>query len=135
MRLAHAVARAFVAVAFVAEAAAAPPPRFEAGVTLVTLSAFVTDREGKAIPGLTAADFEVFDDGKPVTIVQFQEVDALARVPAAAGGSWAIQAASRRQFLFLFDLSFSSPAGIVRARKAALRVADNGLVPSDLAGV
>jgi VWFA-related protein len=136
MRLRHTAVRAVVALITAGHATAAPaPPRFETGVTLVTLSAFVTDREGKAIPGLAAADFEVLDDGKPAAIVQFQEVDALARVPAAAGGSWAIQAASRRQFLFLFDLSFSHPAGIVRARKAARRLAESGLAASDLAGV
>src|SRR6185295_14269795 len=37
--------------------------------------------------------------------------------------------------LFLFDLSFSNPAGIVRARNAALKFAQEGLAPSDLAGV
>lgn len=118
--------------------AQAPPratPRFEGGVALVTLPVFVTGKNGKPVSGLVAADFEVTDDGKPAAVANVQEIDVLEPLPASSTASPSVQAAARRQFLFLFDLSFSNPAGIVRARTAALEFARNGLAPSDLAGV
>ena len=111
------------------------PPRFESAVALVTLPVFVTDKDGKPVSGLTAADFEATDDGKPAAIAGLQEIDVTEAIPAANAASPSVQAAARRQFLFLFDLSFSNPAGIVRAREAALKFAQQGLAPSDLAGV
>ena len=116
---------------------AAPPavPRFESEVSLVTLPVFVTGKDGKPVAGLTAADFEVTDDGKAATIAAVQEVDVSEALPAASASSPSMQAAARRQFLFLFDLSFSNPSGIVRARQAALKFAEEGLAASDLAGV
>jgi VWFA-related protein len=111
------------------------PPRFEAGVAVVTLPVFVTGKDGKPVAGLTAADFDVTDDGKPATIAAVQEVDVSEALPASSSPSPSVQAAARRQFLFLFDLSFSNPSGIVRARDAAMKFAQEGLAPSDLAGV
>jgi VWFA-related protein len=136
MRPADACARlAFVALLSPPLLAAPAPARFEADVTLVTLAVFVTDGRGQPVPGLTAADFEVRDDGRPSAVVHCREVDASDRMPAGPSVLPAIQAAARRQFLFLFDLSFAHPAGIVRARNAARRTAEAGLAPSDLAGV
>jgi VWFA-related protein len=143
MRTARRGLRIFLAALWVASPLAAQqppprtatPPRFEGAVALVTLPVFVTDKEGKPVAGLTAADFEVTDDGKAATIAGLQEVDVTEALPAASAASPSVQAAARRQFLFLFDLSFSNPAGIVRAREAALEFAREGLAPSDLAGV
>jgi VWFA-related protein len=118
-----------------APAPPASPPRFESTVALVTLPVFVTGKDGQPVAGLTAADFEVTDDGKATTIAAVQEVDVSEALPAASSASPSVQAAARRQFLFLFDLSFSNPSGIVRARQAAMKFAQEGLAPSDLAGV
>lgn len=130
---------ALLAAAPLAAQAPAPPvvtpPRFESAVALVTLPVFVTGKDGKPVGGLSAADFEVTDDGKPAAIAAVQEIDVLEALPASAIHSSSVQAAARRQFLFLFDLSFSNPAGIVRARNAALKFVQEGLVRSDLAGV
>lgn len=41
---------------------------------LVELDVVVVDKKGQPIHGLTAADFSVKDDGKPVTITTFDEV-------------------------------------------------------------
>jgi VWFA-related protein len=40
-------------------------------VSIVSLDAFVTDRKGKPLTGLTKEDFEVYEDGKPVEITNF----------------------------------------------------------------
>src|SRR3954452_9758890 len=41
------------------------PPVFRAGTNLVQVDAIVTDDNGRPLTDLTAADFEVFDDGQP----------------------------------------------------------------------
>jgi VWFA-related protein len=111
------------------------PLTFGAEVTLVTVPVFVTDKSGKAVPGLTVADFEVEEQGRKAPVVAFLPVDAMqaAVVPDEVNGR--LQAAARRQFLLLFDLTFSTPTGILRARKAASDFVRESLAPTDLAAV
>jgi len=52
-------------------------------VALVNLEAFVTDRKGRRLAGLTASDFTLQVGGKPVAITNFSEI--LPPRPAAAG--------------------------------------------------
>ncbi|MCD4748871.1 MAG: VWA domain-containing protein [Thermoanaerobaculales bacterium] len=40
-------------------------------VPVVNVEVFVADKEGRPFPGLTAEDFEVFEDGEPVEITHF----------------------------------------------------------------
>lgn len=56
--------------------APASVPRTTASVelTLFNLDVVVTDARGDAVHGLTAADFEVLHDGKPVKISNFSEI-------------------------------------------------------------
>jgi VWFA-related protein len=107
-------------------------PVYGVGVGVVAVPVFVTDRNGKAVPGLTAEDFEVEDQGRKAEVVAFQAVDVGVATPAAAAGT-VVQAAARRQFLLLFDLMFSTPTGLMRAREAAMRFVDDSFAPSDLA--
>jgi VWFA-related protein len=69
-----------------APAAQAPTEatRFRVGVDAVRIDAVVTDRDGRTVPDLTAADFEVRQDGKlqKVSFVQFNPV--LSGPPPAA---------------------------------------------------
>jgi VWFA-related protein len=53
------------------------PPVFRAAVDLVRVDVSVSDNQGRAIEGLEAADFEVFEDGVPQTVetVQFIRLD------------------------------------------------------------
>jgi VWFA-related protein len=113
-------------------------PEFGVETQLVAVPVFVTDKNGKAVPGLTAADFAVEDGGKSASVVAFQAVDATASGEApeeASPRSPLVQAASRRQFLLLFDFAFSTPNGINKARAAAFEFLANGLGPHDLAAV
>jgi VWFA-related protein len=53
------------------------PPVFRSGLELVSVDVVVRDRNGAVVRGLTAADFEVREDGIPqkVTTFVFQEID------------------------------------------------------------
>jgi VWFA-related protein len=54
------------------------PPVFRGGTNLVQVDAIVTDASGRPLTELTAADFDVFDDGKPVTIDRVRFLGAAA---------------------------------------------------------
>jgi VWFA-related protein len=108
-------------------------PVFGTGVRVIAVPVFVTDKDGQAVPGLTSADFEIEDQGKSVPIVAFQAVDAAAPVLPAADAGPLVQAAAHRQFLLLFDLTFSTPVGIMKAREAAVDFVRTSLAPADLA--
>ncbi len=62
-----------------AEAAAAPEAQdefFESiDVNVVNVDVYVTDKKGNRIRGLTKDDFELFEDGRPMTITNFYAVD------------------------------------------------------------
>jgi VWFA-related protein len=132
-------------------AAVPAPPRFEESTQVVSVEVPVNavDRSGRPVRGLTAADFEVFDEGSRQTITHFEMVDLEALRPGQAPGAMAmdrgalgtvgdldmIDAAVRRHFLLLFDLSFSSPTAVVKARLAARDFVLHSLRPSDLVAV
>jgi VWFA-related protein len=52
-----------------------PPLTFRAETNLVEVDAFVTDAEGKPVPGLGAADFQLLEDGKSQTVSAFSFVN------------------------------------------------------------
>jgi VWFA-related protein len=132
------LAGAALAIAFAAPLAGqspvAQPPVFGTDVRVVAVPVFVTDKAGRAVAGLTADDFELEDQGKRVKITAFLAVDATGATPSAEPGAL-FQASARRQFLLLFDLNFSTPTGIMRAREAAIALVRQNLAPSDLAAV
>lgn len=105
-------------------------PEFGSAITVVSVPVFVTSGTRGAVRGLTAADFEVLDDGRPMKLVGFREIDAVSTEPELLRDS----PAARRQFLLLFDLSFSGVNGLVRSRGAALDFIDR-MAPMDLAAV
>ncbi len=45
--------------------------RFRSGVELINVSATVTDRSGRFVPGLTREDFLIYEDNQPVEITHF----------------------------------------------------------------
>lgn len=55
--------------------------RFRSGVEVVNVTATVTDRAGRFVPGLLAEDFRVFEDGEPQAITYFSNE----RVPVSLG--------------------------------------------------
>ncbi len=98
----------------------------------------VTDRNGNPVRGLTAAAFQIQDDGRKQAITYFDVID-LDEIEAAPGYEelvrQSIPGAVRRRFLFLFDYSFSRPTSLSRARRAAQEFVSTALHPTDLAAV
>lgn len=113
-------------------APAVATPVFSSDVSLVLLPVFVIDKEGRAVRGLTTADFEVHEDGRRAEVVSFRYVDT---TDAEDEDERHVASAARRRFLLLFDKSFTDPAGLDRARRAAADFVRLRLAPSDLAAV
>jgi VWFA-related protein len=88
-------------------------------------------RDGEPVRGLAAADFEVYEGRQRQPVTGFEVLDLRAGQRQAVA---AIPPALRRHFLFLFDLSFSEPKSIVRAREMVRGMLPS-LHPSDLVAV
>jgi Ca-activated chloride channel homolog len=115
--------RAILVVGVVLSAALMRPERvraqdgvFRSGVQLVPLTVTVTDRGGRYVPDLTAADFAIFEDGRRQVISQF----SAGHVPVDLG--------------ILLDTSSSMRNDLALAQQAAsglvrqLREGDRGAV-------
>lgn len=108
--------------------AALLPPPAGSGALFETTEVVAVDvpvqvvRDGEPVRGLTAADFEVYEGRQRQPVTGFEVLDLRAGQGQAVA---AIPPALRRHFLFLFDLSFSEPKSIVRAREMV-----RGMLPS-----
>jgi VWFA-related protein len=87
--------------------------------------------DGKPVRGLTAQNFAVFQNKKKETVTGFEMVD-LYTIPEDKADD--VPAPARRHFLLLFDLSFSEPKSVLKAREAATGLLDE-LHASDLIAV
>ena len=102
-------------------------------VTVVEVPVQVV-KDGEPVRGLTAADFEVYDGRKKMPVTGFEVLDLATSVAPGSPAANQIPVSARRHFLMLFDLSFSEPKSIGKARQAALGVIE-GLHPTDLVAV
>ncbi len=105
-----------------------------AGVTLIEIPVNVVGKDGKPVAGLTVQDFELTDDGKKQSISGMDVID-LSRPAAGPGAPESVPAAARRLWLLVFDLSYTSPSGLTRAREGARRFVTEAMKPNDLAAV
>jgi VWFA-related protein len=117
---------------------APPPPTFSGSteVTLVEVPVHVVAKNGLPVRGLTKDDFELFDDGKRVEIRDLDAVDLddFSKDPNTPR-EMPLPPAARRHFLLLFDLSFSQPVNMARARSAAKDFIQNGMKNGDFGAV
>ena len=133
-------------------------PTFRSGRDVVSVDVVVRDRAGNSVRGLTAADFEVREDGKPHEIVgfSFQEISEATVIPIATaellagagarmtetGSTMAepkpmtgVDVAGRRLMVLLFDLSSMQPEDVQRAIDSANSFVSGQMSPADLVAI
>jgi VWFA-related protein len=124
-----------------APAQAPQTPTFATETRLVTIDAIVLDKDGRPVPGLTAADFRVEEDGVPREIASFEAFDLGGRptsepVPPSPpagpipGVAHAVPPGARSFILLVDDFSLS-PSRRVDVQKAIDRLATDGLRDGD----
>ena len=122
--------------------AAAPPPdaaapTFPAEVEQVTVDVVVTDKKGVPATGLTAADFQIFEDDKPQKIASFDAVEvpatASATTPTRPRISTNTSAETRtgRSFVVVFDDIHLTPHQALRAKGAVAEFLRTGVREGD----
>ncbi len=120
--------------AIAATAQSTPRLKEALSVTVVEIPVTVIDRNGSPVRGLTAANFEIVDEGRQVPIAYFEAIDH-AKISDQKQAEDPLSASARRIFMLLFDMSYSSPGTIDRAREAAQKFVRNALQPKDLVAV
>jgi len=102
-------------------------------VNLVEVPVNVIDRDGNPVRGLTAANFELTDEGKKQTVTAFDSIDFAAKESVSAISP--LNPNARRSFMLLFDLGYSSPKSLLRARDAARTFVEKNVKPRDVVAV
>lgn len=90
--------------------------------------------DGEPVRGLTKEDFELYDGRDQQTITGFDVVD-LEEYGGRELPVDQVPISGRRHFLLLFDMAFSDPASISRARETARELIEEELHASDLVSV
>jgi len=99
------------------------PQPFTAASDLIVVPAVVLDKKGALVPGLTQADFQIFEDGKAVPIATF-----VAPAPDAAGTE------DGRFLVMVLDNLSTRPEFAFRVKDIAKKFADR-MGPADVATV
>ena len=106
---------------------------YEVTVILKLIQVYVTDKKGNPVTDLTQSDFEIYDNGKLKPIAHFEK--HILSAPEKEVRPTKTPSKMNRKFFLLFDFAFNTPAGVMRAKKAALHFIDTQLFPSDEVGV
>ena len=126
------------------------PSAIRISVDLVQIDAVVTDSRGRHVTDLTAADFEVLEDGKPQTLSAFTYVPAGTLAPSSVGSGSTLPPAPppavgparpitrdqvrRTMAIVVDDLSLSFES-IARVRNVLRRFLDEHMQPGDLVAI
>ncbi len=150
MRTAHPIVLAAILTAgatLASEQQPAPPPSpqepFRTGVDLVHVDVSVLDRNDRPVPGLTAADFSIRENGKPQRVVAFLPMEVPAPVPVTAawmrdvGPDVVTNALDTRRLVVILmdDGNTSVGQGESRIARDVARSIVDGLGSADLAAV
>jgi VWFA-related protein len=119
------------------QAPPAKPLQYEVSVSVKLIQVYATGKGGAPVTDLTAADFEVTDNGKvcPVTHFERHFLEAGEALPAAPAAAPAAVAPLNRKFFLIFDFAFMDGPALLRAKSAALKFLDGDLLPSDEIGL
>jgi VWFA-related protein len=117
-------------------------PIFRGGINFVRVDVIVDDRKDQPVTNLSQADFEVLEDGKPVSVEQFQLVKVDGNLRPGAPPPSVIRSrndeeliANRddiRIFVFFFDDYHVRRANSMTVREPLMRFVQNQLRPNDI---
>ncbi len=138
-----------ISIASVLSAQQSPtaPVVFRAAVDYVEVDATVSDSRGNAVTNLTAADFEIFEDGKPQTIASFSRVDlpvqrvGTAPLVSVAGSSPIVPDVQTNApieggiYLIVLDDLHTGFGRTARVKEIARQFIDRAVGPNDVAAV
>jgi VWFA-related protein len=116
------------------------------GATAVQMDVLVTDKNGRRITGLTAADFELLDENTPETIDYFAAVEGSRVVRSGEGSASATTSGSApatplmtpyqgRHIALVFDDMSLQPENFLRSKEALAEYVRTKLTPDDMAAV
>jgi len=120
--------------------AAQDPQTFKVETNRVVVDVIVTDKKGHHVPGLTASDFALAEDGVSQKIESFSEntgvTESTSTVPAsspAKAGSSAYVASGARPHLVtvVMDLADNRPENLRKASEAVLKYTEKNLKSND----
>lgn len=117
-------------------AASAVAQRFTQSTDVVVVEVPVqVVRDGKPVRGLTAADFEVYEGREKQALTGFEVLDVAALPADKPEAVRRVPFAARRRFVLLFDLGYSKPTAMTKARTAAKKLLHGSFHPTDLVAV
>lgn len=108
-------------------------------VAITSVDVVVTDAKGKRIRGLTRADFEILENGKPREITNFTEYlatapelsNATAVIPGGTAQVTQVGPPPARRLLIVFDSNTLTPALRRQGAAAAIKFVDQHVRPND----
>ena len=123
----------------------APPPQtpiLRSGATAVLVDVY-PQRDGRIVENLTAADFQLFEDGRPQQIdsVEFVRIapgppEAVRRDPNSLREMYALAADPRKRvFVAFLDEFHTTTTGSNLVRRPLLEMIDQAVGPDDLIGL
>jgi VWFA-related protein len=127
-----------------AQSAKAAQPTFKVSVNVVDVDVTVKDQQGHFVTGLTADDFDVFEDGKPQTIQTFSYIElpmqrrtsfTFEGRPVAADVRSNRDVESGRVYIILLDDLNVAPIRTAIVRRRAREFIEQHFGPRDLAAV
>ena len=116
------------------------PPVVASGIELVRVDAVVLDADGRAVKGLTAADFEMLEDRTPRAIASFETIEvpegrgtaeSAPGLPARESASHVLQPAEGRALRVFFDDNHVQNENAEPVRRGLVTLLSRELRPGD----
>src|SRR3954449_10918051 len=104
-------------------------------VELVEVPVYVRSIEGSPVQGLSRDAFELYVNGRRQEIEYFDAINFGARATPSPSTASVRSSRQRRLYLLLFDLHYSIPGHLARAREAARKVVARSNPDTDLFAV
>ncbi len=113
------------------------PLTFRSATNLVEVDVIVLDKQGRFVPGLTADDLQVFEDGHLQQIEQFYLVSSVGggTTPQRQQAAEPADTRGRRILVFFFDEEHLTNESLLRVKTGVERFLATQFHPGDIGGV